>query len=43
MNESLEFLSKIFDLLKEEKVFDTESEHHKSVIDFKHPDELRVS
>jgi hypothetical protein len=43
MNESFDFLDKIFNLLKEEKVFDTENDEYKSVLNFKQPEELKVS
>lgn len=42
MEESLEFLSKIFDLLVDGDVFDTRSNEPKSVVDFHHPAELKV-
>lgn len=41
-DESLKFLSKVFHLLKDGNVFDTQSNDLKSVIDFKHPEELKV-
>lgn len=43
MEESLKFLSGVFDLLQESEVFDTRSNNPKSVVDFKHPQELSVS
>lgn len=42
MEESLKFLSGIFDLLQDSEVFDTRSNEPKSVADFKHPQELSV-
>lgn len=42
MDESVEFLSRIFGLLAEGKVFDTKSTDPKSLVDFKHPEELKV-
>lgn len=42
MDESLKFLSKVFDLLGEANVFDTRSNESKSIVDFKHPEELKV-
>lgn len=43
MDESLRFLSKTFDLLNEGDVFDTRTDEVKSIVDFKHPEELKVS
>lgn len=40
--ESLKFLSKIFDLLSN-GVLNTNSNNQKSIVDFKHPEELKVS
>lgn len=42
MDEPLKFLSKIFDLLRDGNVFDMKSFEPKSIIDFKHPEELKV-
>lgn len=42
MEESLTFLSRIFDLLVKGEAFETQSNELKSVIDFKHPQELKV-
>ena len=42
MEESLEFLSKVFDLLVDGDVFDTRSNEPKAVVDFRHPKELGV-
>lgn len=43
MEESVEFLSKVFDLLVGGDVFDTSSSEPKSIVDFHHPEELKVS
>lgn len=43
MEESLEFLSKVFDLLVDGDVFDTRSNEPKAIVDFHHPAELEVS
>lgn len=43
MEESLEFLSKIFDLLVGGDVFDTRSNELKAIVDFHHPAEMKVS
>jgi hypothetical protein len=42
MEESVKFLSRIFNLLKGGRVFDTTTNEPKSLIDFKHPEELKV-
>lgn len=42
MDASLTFLSKVFDLLNEGEAFETQSEELSSIIDFKHPQELKV-
>lgn len=42
MEESLKFLSKVFDLLVEGDVFVTKPNELKSIVDFKHPEELKV-
>lgn len=42
-DESMKFLSKIFDLLKDGNVFVTQSEEPKAIVDFHHPDEISVS
>jgi hypothetical protein len=42
MEESLEFLSKVFDLLVDGDVFDTRSNEPKAIVDFHHPKELEV-
>jgi hypothetical protein len=43
MDDSVIFLSKIFDLLDSAKVFETKSNELKSIVDFRHPEELKVS
>jgi hypothetical protein len=43
MDDSVEFLRKTFDLLESGGVFETRSNEMKSVVDFKHPEELKVS
>lgn len=42
MENSEEFLSKIFGLLKSEGVFEVHNDEEKKLIDFKFPDELKV-
>lgn len=42
-DESVKFLSKIFDLLKDGNVFVAQSDEPKAIVDFHHPDELKVS
>lgn len=42
MDDSLKFLSTIFDLLNNGRVFDRESCELKSVVEFEHPGELKV-
>jgi hypothetical protein len=42
MDDSVKFLSKVFDLLASGNVFDTESNERKSIVDFKHPEEMKV-
>jgi hypothetical protein len=42
MEESLEFLSKVFDLLVDGDVFDTRSNEPKAIVDFHHPKGLEV-
>lgn len=43
MEESKEFLSEIFEMLRHGDVFRTDSNDPKSIVDFKYPDELKVS
>jgi len=43
MDESINFLSKIFGLLNDGNVFQTQSNEPNSVVEFKHPEELSVS
>lgn len=40
--ESKKFLSRIFDLLSDGKVFETRSDELKSIVDFRYPQELQV-
>lgn len=40
--ESLSFLGKVFDLLNDGKAFDTQSNEPKAIVDFRHPEELKV-
>lgn len=42
MEDSLKFLSGIFELLVDGNVFETKSTDLKSIVDFKHPKELKV-
>lgn len=42
MSDSQKFLSGIYDLLVDGKVFDTNSTDLRSIVDFKHPEELKV-
>lgn len=42
MDDGLEFLSKVYTILHEEKVFDTKASSEGDIIKFKFPDELRV-
>lgn len=42
MEEGLKFLGNVFDILLEEKVFDTKASKEGDVVNFKFPDELRV-
>lgn len=43
MESSEDFLRKIFDLLKSGGVFDVHNDDEKKVVDFKYPDEMKVS
>lgn len=43
MEDSVDFLRHIFDLLNEGGVFDVHSDEQKAIIDFKHPEELKVN
>lgn len=43
MESSQDFLRKIFDLLKDGKVFEVHDDEKKKVVDFKYPDEMKVS
>lgn len=43
MEDSENFLNKIFNLLKDGGVFDIQNNEKKKVIDFRHPDEMKVS
>lgn len=42
MDDSLKFLSGVFDLLKDGRVFDRESTDLKSIVNFVQPEELKV-
>lgn len=39
----MDFLRHIFDLLNEGGVFDVHSDEQKAIVDFKHPEELKVN
>ena len=43
MEDSVDFLRHIFDLLNEGGVFDVHSDEQKAIVDFKHPEELKVN
>ena len=43
MESSEDFLCKIFDLLKSGGVFEVHNDEKKKVVDFKYPDEMKVS
>lgn len=38
----MDFLRQIFDLLNDGGVFDVHSDEQKAIVDFKHPEELKV-
>lgn len=42
MESALNFLRKIFDLLKSGEVFDVQNDGKKKIIDFKYPEEMKV-
>lgn len=42
MEDSVDFLRQIFDLLNDGGVFDVHSDEQKAIVDFKHPEELKV-
>lgn len=42
MDDSVKFLKKVFELLESAKVFETRSNDPKSIVNFKHPEELKV-
>lgn len=42
MEDSVDFLRHIFDLLNDGNVFDVHSDEQKAIVDFKHPEELKV-
>lgn len=42
MDESVKFLSKIYDLLVEGNVLETRSNERKSIVNFQHPTDLKV-
>lgn len=42
MDDSVKFLSQIYDLLVEGNVFETRSNEQKSIVNFKHPTDMKV-
>lgn len=43
MESSVDFLRRIFDLLNDGGVFDVHNDEPKAIVDFKHPEEMKVT